>query len=208
MSSNRPTPCPKCGFLSGRYDVCEACGALIARIRDRNPDAQQHNSGPSEPHRTEADAAYLAQSAPSSTGYLTKTVLALLLLTAGAFGIYHFRHPAPPPEKASSYVHEFEDTLFEEQILNASADQTWVVDFFATWCGPCKRFAPEFDATAQKLGPKASFARVNVDIAEKVSARYGIRYIPTVMMFRGGRMIAQSGGLSRNDLDRWITSNL
>jgi thioredoxin 1 len=123
------------------------------------------------------------------------------------FAAQHWRgskFPAP----TSSFVHEFEDSLFKREIVNAPAGKIWVVDFFATWCGPCKQFAPEFDATADKLGSKVSFARINVDIATDTAQRYQIRSIPTVMMFRNGKPVAETGGMDRENLGLWITSNL
>jgi thioredoxin len=204
MSQEQITTCPKCGYASTRPDVCEACGALLSRIRER-----RHGSDDA-PFTPEAAVAQLSDRYDSnaSDGRLTKIMLVLLVLGGIAFAAQHWLSSKPAPAKSSAYVHEFEDTLFDSEIVNAPAGQTWVVDFFATWCGPCKQFAPEFDATARTLGAKVSFARVNVDIASNTSQRYRIRSIPTVMMFRNGKAIAETGGMDRDNLGRWISSNL
>lgn len=63
-----------------------------------------------------------------------------------------------------------------------------VVDFYATWCGPCKAIAPIFDALASKV-PQAEFARVDVDAAEDVAAEYGITAMPTILFFQEGQKV-------------------
>lgn len=63
-----------------------------------------------------------------------------------------------------------------------------VVDFYATWCGPCKAIAPVFDALAQKV-PEAQFARVDVDAAETVAGEYGITAMPTILFFQDGEKV-------------------
>lgn len=63
-----------------------------------------------------------------------------------------------------------------------------VVDFYATWCGPCKAIAPIFDALAQKV-PEAQFARVDVDNAEDVAREYGITAMPTILFFQNGEKV-------------------
>lgn len=63
-----------------------------------------------------------------------------------------------------------------------------VVDFYATWCGPCKAIAPVFDALAEKV-PEAQFARVDVDGAEDVAAEYGITAMPTILFFQDGQKV-------------------
>lgn len=94
-------------------------------------------------------------------------------------------------------------TSFAEEI--ASSDKPVVVDFWAEWCGPCRMMAPVFEQAAGKLEPKVRFAKVDTERAGDIAARYGIRNIPTVILFRGGREVArQSGAMGLADLTRWI----
>jgi len=80
-----------------------------------------------------------------------------------------------------------------------------VVDFWAEWCGPCRMMGPVFEQAAAKLEPNVRFAKVDTERARDIAARYGIRSIPTVILFRGGREVArQSGAMGLADLTRWI----
>lgn len=80
-----------------------------------------------------------------------------------------------------------------------------IVDFWAPWCGPCRMMAPHYEQAAARHAEKARFARVNSDEEPALSARFGIRGIPTLIAFRGGREIArQSGAMDPRTLERWI----
>ncbi len=81
-----------------------------------------------------------------------------------------------------------------------------VVDFWAEWCGPCQMMAPHF-AQAARLVPQVRFAKVDTEQATQVSRQYGIRSIPTLMVFKGGKEIArQAGALSAAQLQQWLNS--
>jgi thioredoxin len=121
-------------------------------------------------------------------------------------GIKYMKTPARA--STSGYVQEFDQSLFEANVLNSKPGQTWVVDFWATWCGPCRQFAPEFDATADKLNDRISFGRVEVDGAPELAQRFGVHVIPTVIMFKDGRVVATGGGMYRDRFEQWITSQL
>src|SRR5690606_21813695 len=84
-----------------------------------------------------------------------------------------------------------------------------VVDFWAPWCGPCRAMAPEFEHAAGELKASVRFARLNTEDAPDLGARFGIRSIPTLLLFRGGRELARRSGAMRSaDIRRWIASEL
>lgn len=84
-----------------------------------------------------------------------------------------------------------------------------VVDFWAPWCGPCRMMAPAFEEAAGRLEPDARFAKLNTDEAQDVAARYGIRSIPTLIVFRDGREVArQPGAMGLEAITRWVSSAL
>ena len=83
-----------------------------------------------------------------------------------------------------------------------------VVDFWAPWCGPCRSMAPAFEQVAAETEPAARFAKLNTDEAQDIGARYGIRSIPTLMVFKDGKEVArQAGAMDAATLRRWLAAN-
>ena len=87
----------------------------------------------------------------------------------------------------------------------ANSDLPVVVDFWASWCGPCRMMAPNFEAAADSFPLKAVFAKLNTEENQAIAARFGIRSIPTVMIFKNGNVVHQiSGALDKNSIENMV----
>ena len=88
-------------------------------------------------------------------------------------------------------------------------DELLVVDFWATWCGPCQQFAPTFKQVTAQLEPKARFIKIETEAEQAISAKYSIRSIPTLAIFKNGKEIDRvSGALSAPDFANWVNQSL
>jgi thioredoxin len=95
---------------------------------------------------------------------------------------------------ASQNIQHFNDLNFEQEVLKA--DKPVLVDFTATWCGPCKALAPIVDQVADELSGKIKVGKLDVDEAPVTAGKYGVRGVPTVMVFKNGERAAQHVGLT------------
>jgi thioredoxin 1 len=103
-------------------------------------------------------------------------------------------------------THIVTDTSFSADVLQSS--EPVVVDFWAPWCGPCKMIAPALEEIAGEMAGKIKIAKVNVDENQEIAAQYGIRSIPTLMIFKDGKLAATKVGAgSKSDLSKWISAS-
>ncbi len=99
------------------------------------------------------------------------------------------------------------DDSFEKDVLKASAPV--LVDFWAEWCGPCKMISPALEEIAQELDGRITLAKINIDENPLTPQKYGVRGIPTLMLFKDGQVAATKvGALPKNQLASWVESVL
>jgi len=99
------------------------------------------------------------------------------------------------------------DASFDQDVLKAEGPV--LVDFWAEWCGPCRQIAPSLDEIAKEMEGKLTIAKVNIDDNPQTPTQYGVRGIPTLMIFKDGKLAATKvGALPKSKLAEWVQQSL
>jgi thioredoxin 1 len=99
------------------------------------------------------------------------------------------------------------DATFEAEVLKAAGPV--LVDFWAEWCGPCRQIAPALEELSKDLGAKITVAKINIDENPATPGKYGVRGIPTLMIFKGGQVAATKiGALPKSKQFEWVEASL
>ncbi|OVZ56273.1 thioredoxin [Pigmentiphaga sp. NML080357] len=107
----------------------------------------------------------------------------------------------------SDAIKHVSDSSFDADVLQAN--EPVLVDYWAEWCGPCKMIAPILEEAATQYKGKLTIAKLNVDDNNATAAKYGIRGIPTLMLFKNGQVVATKvGALSKSQLTAFLDSSL
>ena len=108
---------------------------------------------------------------------------------------------------SSEQIKHISDASFDSDVIQS--DKPVLVDYWAEWCGPCKMIAPILDEVAKDYGDRLQIAKLNVDDNREVPAKFGIRGIPTLMLFKDGQLAATKvGALSKALLTSFLVANL
>jgi thioredoxin 1 len=102
---------------------------------------------------------------------------------------------------------EISDQNFDDKVLKSSSPV--LVDFWADWCGPCKMIAPVLEELANDFNGRVTIAKVNIDDSPMTPGKYGVRSIPTLMLFKDGKLVdSQLGAQPKGKLSAWIESKI
>lgn len=129
---------------------------------------------------------------------MTITIIVTFLLFAGFITYMYFAYKKiknTPEAETHSAIKELNDTNFQAQVKTGVT----LVDFWASWCMPCKMMAPVLNETAEALGTTAKIGKLDVDSNRESSAKYGVRSIPTLILFKNGKEINRFVGVKTKD---------
>ena len=99
------------------------------------------------------------------------------------------------------------DTDFQNDVLGSP--EPVLVDFWAEWCGPCKAIGPALEEISAELGDKIKIAKLNIDENPMTPTQYGVRGIPTLLIFKGGEVVAEKiGAMPKSQLQQWIEASI
>jgi len=129
---------------------------------------------------------------------MTISIIVSLILFAGLGGYMYYTYKRlknTPDSENHDSIKELSDANFQAQIKNGVT----LVDFWASWCMPCKMMAPVLNETAEALGETAQIAKLDVDSNQASSAKYGVRSIPTLILFKNGKEVNRFVGVKTKD---------
>ncbi len=99
------------------------------------------------------------------------------------------------------------DSNFESEVINSN--EPVLVDFWAEWCGPCKALMPTIEEVASEMEGKVKIVKVNIEDAPEAPSKYGLRGVPTLMLFKGGKVIdTRVGGMPKSQLTEWLNDKI
>ena len=102
---------------------------------------------------------------------------------------------------------KIDDKSFEKDVLNS--DSLTLVDFWAEWCGPCKMIGPALEEISDEMKEDVRITKINIDENPITPQKYGVRGIPTLLLFKNGEVVAEKvGALPKNQLSEWISENI
>ena len=102
---------------------------------------------------------------------------------------------------------KIDDKSFEKEVLKS--DSLTLVDFWAEWCGPCKMIGPALEEISDEMKEDVRITKINIDENPTTPQKYGVRGIPTLLLFKNGKVVAEKvGALPKNQLSEWISENI